>query len=203
MKESYEIMGLPESATDEELEARYKELKAKYDEEKWQDGEAGTKAARALNRLETAYEEIKEERSEAKKDTASISDALAKVGDAIRAGDLNRAQQLLDDCNERNAEWHYLQSVVFYKKNWMNESKKQLEIAIRMDENNEKYRDAYVKLNARADYRGETGGAPKEAAADPAMDDEQMGGGVCANCASMCSTCLCVNCLYNLCCGCR
>ncbi len=202
MKESYEILGLAESATDEELEARYKELKAKYDEEKWQDGEAGNKAARALSRLEAAYAEIKEERSEAHKDTASSSEALSRVGDAIRAGDLNRAQGLLDDFNERNAEWHYLQSVVFYKKNWMNESKKQLEIAIQMDETNQKYRDAYVNLNARANYREKTGGAPAQAA-DPAADGEQMGGNVCANCASMCYTFLCVNCLFNLCCGCR
>ena len=52
------------------------------------------------------------------------------------------AQTKLDDFNGRNAEWHYLQSVVFYKKNWVNESKKQLEIAISMDGSNEKYKNS-------------------------------------------------------------
>ena len=32
---------------------------------------------------------------------------------------------------------------------------------------------------------------------------EQMGGSWCANCASWCYTCLCVNCLFNLCCNCN
>ena len=54
-----------------------------------------------------------------------------------------------DKFNERNAEWHYLQAVIFYKKNWNNESKKQLEIAMQMDSNNPKYKNSYAKLNER------------------------------------------------------
>jgi hypothetical protein len=56
----------------------------------------------------------------------------------------------LDSFNERTAEWHYLQAVVYYQKNWINESKKQLEIAIEMDPDNQKYRGAYGKMNMRA-----------------------------------------------------
>ena len=203
-KESYELLGLDESASDEELEKRYEELKQKYNEEKWQDGEAGNNAARMLDRIEAAYAEIKEARLAAVAANQKTSDDVFEdVAAAIRSGDLNRAQQLLDAFNERNAEWHYLQSVVFYKKNWMNESKKQLEIAIQMDGENEKYRSAYEKLKARADYAGQTGGAPNTNP-DPASGGQQMGGGNwCSTCASMCYTYLCVNCLFNLCCNCR
>lgn len=86
----------------------------------------------------------------------------------------------------------------------MNESKKQLEIAIQMDGANSKYREAYDKLKARADYRQQSGGAPNTNP-DPnmAQGGEQMGGNWCANCASMCYTFLCVNCLFNLCCNCH
>ena len=41
MKEFYEFLGLTESATDEEITARYNELKAKYNEDRLLDGEAG------------------------------------------------------------------------------------------------------------------------------------------------------------------
>lgn len=202
MKQSYELLGLDETASTEEVEARYNELKAKYNEEKWQDGEAGNAAARMLEKLDAAYQDILDERRESAEDAYHASAAFEDVGAAIRSGDLARAQQLLDGFNERNAEWHYLQSVVFYKKNWINESKKQLEIAIQMDGANEKYRTAYDKLKGRTEYNAQTGGAPNT---DPNVNSggEQMGGNWCTNCASMCYTFLCVNCLFNLCCSCR
>ena len=146
-----------------------------------------------LEKLDIANQEIMEERREKASNTSGAS-SFEEVGDCIRRGDLARAQQLLDDFNERNAEWHYLQSVVFYKKNWMQESKKQLEIAIQMDGGNAKYREAYDKLKTRADYRQQTGGAPNTNPDPMPNGDEQMGGNWCSQCASFCYTFLCVNC---------
>ena len=201
--QNYEILQVSPDATDDEIKASYERLKAKYNEEKWQDGEAGNNAARMLGKLDAAYAEVMEERKERAQNTSGAS-SFEEVSAAIRSGDLSRAQSLLDEFNERSAEWHYLQSIVFYKKNWMNESKKQLEIAIQMDGSNAKYREAYDKLKARADYRQQTGGAPNTNP-DPQVSPtgEQMGGSWCANCASWCYTCLCVNCLFNLCCNCN
>ena len=199
--ENYTILGVEETATDDEIKAAYESLKAKYNEEKWQDGEAGNQAARMLGKLDAAYQEIMEERAEQAKSTSGPG-AFEEVSNAIKSGDYARAQSILDNFNERSAEWHYLQSVVFYKKNWINESKKQLEIAIQMDGENTKYRDAYEKLKAQSDYKKETGGAPN-VHADPASGDAQMGGNWCSSCASMCYTYLCINCLCNLCCSCR
>ena len=158
-------------------------------------------AAKMLGKLDAAYAEIMADRKEKKQNTSGAS-AFDEVSELIKKGDISGAQARLDSFNERNAEWHYLQSVVFYKKNWMNESKKQLEIAIQMDATNTKYRDAYDKLKARADYQQQTGGAPNT---NPNVNtgDEQMGGNWCANCASFCYTWMCVNCLFNLCCNCR
>ena len=199
-RENYEILQVEETATDEEVTASYERLKAQYNEDKWKDGEEGNHAARMLGKLEAAYSEIMNERKETRQNTSGAS-AYEEVSDCIRRGDIARAQQLLDNFNERSAEWHYLQSVVFFKKNWMNESKKQLEIAMQMDGGNPKYRDAYEKLKARADYKQQTGGSPDAPHAQ--TDDEQMGGNWCVNCANMCYTFLCVNCLFNLCCNCH
>ena len=197
---NYEILGIDASATDEEVRAAYERLKAKYDEEKWLDGEAGNQAARMLGKIDAAYREIMDERKEQSTSTDGAN-AFEEVANLIKKGDIAGAQALLDNFNERNAEWHYLQSVVFYKKNWMNESKKQLEIAMQMDGGNQKYRQAYEKLSARADYKQQTGGAPN-VNPNPAPE-EQMGGNWCSTCATMCYTYLCVNCLFNLCCSCR
>ena len=200
-RENYELLQIDEFASDEEVKEAYERLKKKYNDEKWLDGEAGTNAARMLGKIEAAYTEIMDERKQSGTQTEGGS-AFDEVGACIKRGDIAKAQALLDAFNERNAEWHYLQSVVFYKKNWMNESKKQLEIAMQMDAANPKYREAYEKLKERADYKKETGGAPNTDA-NPSSGDEQMGGNWCASCANFCYTFLCVNCLFNLCCNCR
>jgi DnaJ-class molecular chaperone len=203
MKEYYELFGLTDSATDEEITVRYQELKAKYNEDKWLDGEAGTDAARMLTKLETAYQEIMASRKEQNKNTEG-KNAFEEISDLLRNDKVAEAQDRLDAFNERTAEWHYLQAVVYYKKNWTNDSKKQLEIAMQMDPDNVKYRSAYGKMNAKNNYEQQqanqqqnpyTNGAP--------MHDDQMGGNACSDCISCCYTYLCVDCLFSLCCGCR
>lgn len=209
-KHYYEILGVSESATDEEIRARYEELKKKYSEERFLEGEAGNEAARMLNRIDVAYNEIMTERSE-KHSAENAGSSYAKVDEYIRAGKINEAQAVLDEFNERPAEWHYLQSVVFYKKNWMNESKKQLEIAIQMDGSNEKYRTAYNKLKEKIEYdkrQAETphtqqGTYQDQSAGGYDEQQQQMGGGFCEQCATCCACNMLFNCCLNACCGCR
>ena len=205
MNEYYEMLGVTESATDEEIAARYHELKAKYSEDRWLDGEAGNEAARNLTKLETAYREITAARKERQNSTDG-QNAYEEIAALLKEDKVSQAQAKLDDCNERTAEWHYLQAVVFYKKNWTNDSKKQLEIAMQMDPDNVKYRNAYGKMNAKNEYQEQ----PARETENPysthreQMDDgEQMGGNACTDCISCCYTTLCVNCLFQCCCGCR
>ena len=136
MKEYYKILGVHENATDEEITASYHQLKEKYGEERWLDGEAGNEAARMLTKVETAYKEIMACRKETKKNTEG-QNSYEKISELLKQDRISEAQACLDDFNERGAEWHYLQAVVYYKKNWTNDSKKQLEIAMQMDPNNQ------------------------------------------------------------------
>lgn len=206
-REYYDLLGLNEDATDEEIKNRYGELKKKYNEDRWLDGEAGNEAARMLNKLDAAYAEIMSARREQSKNTDGKS-AYEEIAELLKSDKLSEAQTRLDEFNERGAEWHYLQAVVFYKKNWSNESKKQLEIAMQMDPGNKKYQEAYGKLNAKNDYSRQSAQAHQDPyapnnGAPVDVDNEQMGGNACTQCISCCYTYLCVNCLFNLCCGCR
>lgn len=204
----YNIFGLTEEATDEELAAAYQQLREKYREDRWLEGEAGNEAAKKLTELENAYKELTEERKRQSKNTEGAS-AFEEISRLLKEGDVNGAQAILDDFNERNAEWHYLQAVVFYKKNWINDSKKQLEIAMQMDPDNNKYREAYGKMNAKAEYEKQQKEKDKNQqnpySTAPAGDgNQQMGGtNACDQCCSCCYTTLCINCIFNMCCGCR
>ena len=152
MQDFYKILGLDASATNEEIDLAYNELRKKYQEERFCDGEKGNEAAKNLTKLETAYYEIKEARKNTTMSNNYFEYDFSEIERLIKSGNISAAQSALDDCNERNAEWHYLQSVVFYKKNWMSESKKQLEIALNMDPYNAKYSDSYTKLKQKMEF---------------------------------------------------
>ncbi len=213
--ENLEILGLSAGATREEITEAYQVLKAKYLEERFMDGEVGNNAARMLTRIETAYSELTKEMSE---DVSSGGgDAYARVEELIKAGNLQDAQRELDNFNERGGRWHYFQSVVFYRKNWTNESKKQLEIAMQLEPDNEQYKDAYRKLNDRINFDAQSGaagasgtqtqnGQPRNGSTYQGQtmngntSDNQMGGNGCAQCLDCCYTYLCVSCLCDGCC---
>ena len=193
MNEYYRFFNLDETATDEEIEARYKELKKKYEEDRWLDGEAGNEGAQNLTKLETAYAEIKASR--AQKETDGSSSALEEVANLLRENKLNEAQAKLDAFNERNAEWHYLQSILFYKRNWFLESKKQLEMACQMEPNNKRYKQSLDKLtkilasNTISPDQMRTSSSSTE-------DSRYYDNGTCTG--SACADCL----LCNMCCNC-
>ena len=145
----------------------------------------------------------------ARKILAKKKSSFAKVDEYIKAGNINEAQAALDAFDERNAEWHYLQSVVFYKKNWINESKKQLEIAIQMDGSNEKYKNSYDKLckqinfNANASNRNNQNANGTHTTANGGGYEEpteMMGGDSCMDFCCRMAVC---NILLNCCCNCR
>ena len=202
-KKNLELFGLGEGATKEDLKTAYDALRAKYLEERFMDGEVGNNAAKMLTQIEIAYNDLMSELSEnaAAEDSGS---SFAQVEELIKQGNDSEAQRVLDGFNERGGNWHYLQSVIFYRKNWINESKKQLEIAIQLEPDNEKYKEAYKKLNEKINYDAQNsanaGQSVYQGQTVNSADDNQMGGNFCANCIECCYINMCINCLCNACC---
>ena len=202
-KRNLEIFGLSEGATKEDINEAYERLREKYLEERFMDGDVGNNAAVMLTRIETAYGELMNELNESAAADGG-EDSFSRVEELIKAGDTTEAQRVLDGFNERGGRWHYLQSVVFYRKNWINESKKQLEIAIQLEPDNDKYKEAYKKLNDKLNYDAQNAnGANQTVYEGQTMNsggDNQMGGNFCANCIECCYINMCINCLCNACC---
>ena len=187
----YDLFGLDEGCTDEELDAAYGRLRSKYAEDRFLEGEAGNTAAKKLTELDNAYRDIVAQRREASN---------------ASAGTQNNANEL-DGFNERNAEWHYLQSVVYYKKNWTNESKKQLEIAMQMNPSEQKYKTAYDKLlekiknDSNKNFSSYTGNGGANNGGGRYDDGApQMGGDSCVDwCCQMALCNIALNCCCNSC----
>lgn len=207
IKKYYELLGLDESVSDEELRARYLELRKRCQNDMFLEGEAGNAAARMLTDVQNAYDGIcdyRKENSEAEKQSKA-SDSFARIDSLIKSGDLTAAQSALDEFDDRSAEWHYYQAIVFYKKNWINESKKQLEIAMQMNEGEEKYKRAYEKMCKQMNFNNEN-----KKKTDPRWNEsgsgkyeepaDMMGGD---DCLSFCCRTIACSYLLNCCCSCR
>lgn len=200
MNEYFKILGVSPDADDATIEEAYQNLKAKYSKDRFLEGEAGNIAAKKLSKLEEAYYEIVSSR-QSTYDTTSSYGVYEDVSAAIKNGDLTHAQDLLDGMSNKDAEWHYYESVIFYKKNWMNESKNQLEIAINMDPNNAKYKTAYDKLKAKMNFSERQFHSGNYNAGNQGYNDgysqRQMGGDTCMD---MCATYCCVELMCRSCC---
>ena len=200
INEYYKILGVTEYATDREISEAYFALRKKYLEERFSEGDKGNEAAKKLTEIDNAYDEIKRYRREHSGENQSYS-AYKDVDEALKANDLQKAQLLLDGFDERSAEWHYLQSVVFYKKDWVNECKKQLEIAMNLEPENAKYKQTYDrlvnKINSHQSFT-QGPGAPKNGKPTGDFNEPQMGGDSCGEfCCRMAICNICLNCLCN------
>lgn len=200
MKDPYNVLGLSAEASEEELKAKYEALKAEYGEQRFKSGEEGNEGARKLSELESAWALICAD-LEKKQAQETFGDGdYGMIDDLIKKGNYDEAQSRLDAINNRTAQWHYLQSIVFYKREWLTDSRKQLAVAVSMDPGNEKYKSALEKLdlvigNPQADPRtmGMDPTQPPPVQQQP-QDGQMCGGNALSNC------CL-AYCLADCCCS--
>ena len=84
--------------------------------------------------------------------SAEGSPELRQVRAAINNGDITRAEQLLNVSPDRGAEWNFLMGVVCTRRGWMDDAKRYIETACRMDPSNVEYRNA-LDMFRRSGYR--------------------------------------------------
>ncbi|MDE6967628.1 MAG: hypothetical protein K2P12_03135 [Clostridia bacterium] len=145
-KNPYLILGVDENVTFAELQDAYNTLQNKYKADRFLEGEAGAEAIKKLEEVEWAYSEC--QRIMQEKATVNESSKIYEdISSLIKEDKLVEAQSKLDSIDSRDAEWHYYQSIVYYKKKWLSDSKTQLEICVSLDPKNYKYAEALRKLN--------------------------------------------------------
>ena len=164
----------PETATDEEIKKAYRKLARKYHPDNYHDSPLADLAQEKMKDINAAYEQITKERSgrgEQLRAPAAIArtpmaDTAARAtagGDSVfqqvryRHPDwetLSRAEALLANYSDHNAEWNFLKGVVCYRRGWMDEAKRYYQTACQMDPGNLEYQRAldYMENGPRQAY---------------------------------------------------
>ena len=171
MNDPYQALGVSENASDEEIKKAYRDLARKYHPDNNHDNPLADLAQEKMKEINAAYEEINRRRSGGSRASGSSyggyqqqygqyqgrssSSVLQQVRIAIQTGDLSRAEALLANYSDHNAEWNFLRGAVCYRRGWMDEAKRYYQTACQMDPGNPEYRQAleFMEKGTQSAYR--------------------------------------------------
>lgn len=182
MNDPYKILGVPEDASDEEIKKAYRELARKYHPDNYHDNPLEDLAQEKMKEINAAYEQITKERASDRRTGgaggaygggsygyggyqsyggygSSQSSVLQQARIAINTGNISRAEALLANYSDHNAEWNFLKGVVCYRRGWMDEALRYYRIAVQMDPGNAEYRQALDYMEGTDDTAYRPGGS--------------------------------------------
>ena len=190
MKDPYSVLGLSPGAAEEDVKKAYRELARKYHPDNYHENPLADLASEKMKEINEAYDTITKGASSSgyssggSYSSAGYSGEYAAVRSAINSGDLDYAEQLLENSNNHGAEWNFLMGSLYYRRGWLNEAQRYFRLAVQMEPNNMEYRQAMSRSN--------TGGSPYR----PSGYGTPMNQG-----CDMCDICSALMCA-NLCCRC-
>ena len=187
MNDPYKILGVPEDASDEEIKKAYRELARKYHPDNYHDNPLADLAQEKMKEINAAYEQITKERASGRRtggaggaygggsygyggyqsyggygssqSYSGQSSVLQQARIAINTGNISRAEALLANYSDHNAEWNFLKGVVCYRRGWMDEALRYYRTAVQMDPGNAEYRQALDYMEGTDDTAYRPGGS--------------------------------------------
>lgn len=156
MKDPYSVLGVSQSASDDEIKKAYRELARKYHPDNYQNNPLADLAEEKMKEINEAYDSLTKSRTSgggqggyqqpnSYQQSASSSDpTLSRVRSMISMGNLTEAEAILQSCATKSAEWYFLTGAIASRKGWLDEALQNYNIAYRMNPNNMEYRQAVM-----------------------------------------------------------
>lgn len=155
MNNPYEVLGIREGATQEEIKKAYREQAKKYHPDQYGDNPLKDLAEEKMRELNEAYDFLMNQSTNSgsySNSTYSNSNTgnsaeYASVRMDINNGNFSSAEAKLNNMGVRDAEWNYLMGVICMQKGWYDEAYNNLATACSMNPSNMEYRNAFNSIN--------------------------------------------------------
>ena len=169
----YQVLGVSENATDEEVRSAYLKLVKKYHPDKYQDNPLQALAGEKLKQVNEAYDTITKLRSGqsaganagaggfgagfgtnggfgsggfstgASNYSGEYASEFVRARSCLNSNSVREARAILEAIPVRNAEWNYLYGITLYRSGEYGAARNYLELATQLDPANSEYRNAY------------------------------------------------------------
>ena len=172
MRDPYQVLGVPSTATDEEVKKAYRDLARKYHPDNYHDNPLADLAQERMKEINEAYEAVQSQRKAARaggysggyggyqagyqSGYQSGGSRYQRIRMAISQGNLNLAEELLNAMTDHDAEWSFLKGAICYRRGWLDEARRYYQTAVNMDPDNQEYQRALDIAEGRSTaYRPE------------------------------------------------
>lgn len=173
----YEVLGIKEGASEEEIKRAYRELVKKYHPDQYRDNPLAKLAEEKLREVNEAYDMLMKQgtsrgysdrgyynntntRQNSSTNYSGYSgsgDFYSKVRVHINSNNLRAAEDMLNSTTVRNAEWYYLKGLIFLRRGWQNEAYNYIQTAVNMEPGNFEYRSTLNRINTAYSQRWQGG----------------------------------------------
>ena len=152
----YEVLGVREGASEEEIKKAYKELVKKYHPDKHQNNPLSDLAQEKLQEINEAYDMLMKGGGTSSysygygggssQGGSNVTADYAQCRRYIDMGNLRAAEKILNGTRDRSAEWFFLSGMVSYRKGWYDDARNKIQTATDMDPGNREYSQAYGRI---------------------------------------------------------
>lgn len=149
MKNPYEVLGVKEGASDEEIKKAYRELVKKYHPDKYVNNPLADLAAEKMKEINDAYDALTKGGNNSGYSSGNTGNYtnFNAVRTAINAGNLAEAERLLNQMSDRGAQWHYLYGVICLRRGFYDMARSHFDRACSLDPSNAEYQNARNSMN--------------------------------------------------------
>lgn len=193
MRNPYEVLGVKEGASQDEIKQAYRELVKKYHPDRYVDNPLRDLAEDKLREINEAYDYLMKNSSNntgyrtnsGSNNTYNYGgNQFQRVREFINMNDINSASEELNRIGVKNAEWFFLRGAIAMRRGWYSQAYEDIQRAVNMEPSNYEYRETLNRLtNSNRNYTD--------------YSYTRRGG----NSSDMCDTCTCL-CCADQCCEC-
>lgn len=157
MNNPYEVLGIREGASEDEIKKAYRELVKKYHPDQYTDNPLSKLAEEKLREINEAYDYLMKN-ANFRRDTSpgggrnweskNDNEFFGQVRSHINTGNVKLAEDMLDNTGNRTAAWYYLKGLIFMRRGWYDEAYSHIQRAVNMEPSNYEYKSALDRMHS-------------------------------------------------------